>query len=116
MDLNGLQDHRHLIYPSCSPAVSGLAQESVPSAFPLSFSVRAALAAPSVFLSAVFRCNFFYRLAVAERGERAPAFRAQAEARTCFPALVAGHEFNERGSHAPVEWSGFSDLFLQCSS
>jgi len=53
MDLNGLQNHRNLIYPTCSPAVSGLAQESVPSAFPVFFPVRAALDAPSVSLFAL---------------------------------------------------------------
>jgi hypothetical protein len=116
MDLNGLQDHRHLIYPTCSPAVSGLAQEPVPSSFPIVSSVRAALAAPSVFLSALIRRNYFCCLALAGHGKCASAFRAQAKALPRFPARVAGYEFNERGINASVEWSGFSDRFLQCSS
>ena len=118
MEISGLQDQRNTIYASCSPVSSGLAQIFVSSAFP----VAALLAAQTIVSLVALGCASFSRRAdrfvmrYARLANPVIALRHHARGFRNFSARIADHGFNKRIVDASIEWSGFTDRFLQYSS
>jgi hypothetical protein len=120
MELSGLQDQGNTIYSSSSPVSSGLAKKFVPSAF----SVAALFAAQSFIPLAAFRCALFSRQAdrfvirCARMANPVIALSRYAwgSGASRYSARTADQGFNKRIVDASIEWSGFTDRFLQYSS